>query len=47
MDFLLNDEQRMMIATVRRFIAEELKPLETITLLGAEGQGFKLAMSAS
>ncbi|MEY4884440.1 MAG: hypothetical protein RIS34_2294 [Pseudomonadota bacterium] len=28
MDFLLNDEQRMMIATVRRFIAEELKPLE-------------------
>ena len=28
MDFSLNDEQKMMIATVRRFIAEELKPLE-------------------
>ena len=28
MDFALNDEQRMMIDTVRRFIAEELKPLE-------------------
>ena len=28
MDFALNDEQKMMIATVRRFIAEELKPLE-------------------
>ena len=28
MDFALNDEQRMMIETVRRFISEELKPLE-------------------
>ena len=28
MDFSLNDEQKMMIDTIRRFIAEELKPLE-------------------
>ena len=28
MDFSLNDKQKMMIATLRRFIAEELKPLE-------------------
>jgi acyl-CoA dehydrogenase len=28
MDFSLNDEQRMMIETVRRFITEELHPLE-------------------
>ena len=28
MDFSLNDEQKMMIETVRRFIAEELQPLE-------------------
>lgn len=28
MDFALNDEQKMMIDTIRRFIAEELKPLE-------------------
>jgi acyl-CoA dehydrogenase len=28
MDFSLNDEQKMMIDTVRRFIAEELEPLE-------------------
>jgi acyl-CoA dehydrogenase len=28
MDFSLNDEQKMTIDTVRRFIAEELKPLE-------------------
>lgn len=28
MDFSLNDEQKMMVRTVRRFIAEELKPLE-------------------
>jgi acyl-CoA dehydrogenase len=28
MDFSLNDEQKMMIETVRRFIKEELKPLE-------------------
>ena len=28
MDFSLNEEQKMMIETVRRFIAEELKPLE-------------------
>ncbi|RYF31878.1 MAG: acyl-CoA dehydrogenase [Comamonadaceae bacterium] len=28
MDFSLSDEQKMMIETVRRFIAEELKPLE-------------------
>jgi acyl-CoA dehydrogenase len=36
MDFSLNDEQKMMIETVRRFIAEELKPLET----EVEEQGF-------
>ena len=28
MDFSLNDEQKMMIDTLRRFIAEELHPLE-------------------
>ena len=28
MDFALNDEQKMMIDTIRRFIAEELQPLE-------------------
>lgn len=28
MDFALNDEQKMMIETVRRFIREELRPLE-------------------
>ncbi|WP_293748767.1 acyl-CoA dehydrogenase family protein [Limnohabitans sp. Rim8] len=28
MDFSLNEEQKMMIETVRRFIAEELQPLE-------------------
>ena len=28
MDFSLTDEQKMMIDTIRRFIAEELKPLE-------------------
>ena len=28
MDFALNDEQKMMIDTIRRFIAEELHPLE-------------------
>ena len=28
MDFSLNDEQKMMLETLRRFIAEELKPLE-------------------
>ena len=27
MEFSLNDEQKMLIETVRRFIAEELKPL--------------------
>ncbi|MDO8285008.1 MAG: acyl-CoA dehydrogenase family protein [Rhodoferax sp.] len=36
MDFSLNDEQKMMIDTVRRFIAEELKPLED----EIEDQGF-------
>jgi acyl-CoA dehydrogenase len=35
MDFALNDEQKMMIETVRRFIAEELHPLEDT--LEAEG----------
>lgn len=35
MDFSLNDEQKMMIDTVRRFIAEELHPLEDT--LEAEG----------
>jgi len=30
MDFALNDEQKMMIETVRRFIKEELKPLEDV-----------------
>lgn len=36
MDFSLNDEQRMMIDTVRRFIAEECKPMED----KLEAQGF-------
>ncbi|MDB5886106.1 MAG: acyl-CoA dehydrogenase domain protein, partial [Polaromonas sp.] len=36
MDFSLNDEQKMMIDTVRRFIAEELHPLED----GIEAHGF-------
>ena len=36
MDFSLNDEQKMMIATVRRFITEELRPLEN----GIEDKGF-------
>ena len=35
MDFSLNDEQKMMIDTIRRFIAEELKPLED----GLENEG--------
>jgi len=28
MDFALSDEQKMLIETVRRFIAEECQPLE-------------------
>ena len=36
MDFSLNDEQKMMIDTIRRFIAEELRPLED----DLENQGF-------
>ena len=36
MNFGLSDEQKMMIATVRRFIAEELQPLEA----EVEAQGF-------
>lgn len=36
MDFSLNDEQKMMIDTIRRFIAEELHPLED----ELEDQGF-------
>ncbi|MDO9145182.1 acyl-CoA dehydrogenase family protein [Rhodoferax sp.] len=36
MDFSLNDEQKMMIDTLRRFIAEELHPLED----ALEEQGF-------
>jgi acyl-CoA dehydrogenase len=36
MDFSLNEEQKMMIDTVRRFITEELKPLED----GIEDKGF-------
>ena len=36
MDFSLNDEQKMMIDTIRRFIAEELRPLED----ELENQGF-------
>jgi len=36
MDFSLNDEQKMMIDTVRRFIADELQPLEG----GIEEHGF-------
>jgi len=36
MDFALTDEQKMMIATVRRFIAQELRPLEQ----EVEDQGF-------
>ena len=30
MDFSLTDEQKMMIDTIRRFIAEELQPLEDV-----------------
>ena len=36
MEFSLNDEQKMLIETVRRFIVEELKPLEDTV----ENQGF-------
>lgn len=36
MDFSLNDEQKMLIETVRRFIAEECHPLED----EIESQGF-------
>ena len=36
MDFGLNDEQRMLIDTVRRFIREELQPPEE----QVEEQGF-------
>ena len=36
MDFALNDEQKMMIDTIRRFIAEDLQPLEA----ELEEQGF-------
>ena len=46
MDFSPSDEQKMMIDTVRRFIDEEPKPLEPVSLLGEEEQGFKLAMGA-
>ena len=42
MDFALNGEQKMMIATVRRFIAEELQPLED----EVEQQGFLAADKA-
>jgi acyl-CoA dehydrogenase len=42
MNFALNDEQKMMIATVRRFIAEELQPLED----DIEQQGFLAADKA-
>ena len=43
MDFVLSDEQKMMIATVRRFIAEELHPLEDVV----EQQGFLAADRAT
>ena len=42
MDFALNDEQKMMIATVRSFIAEEQQPLED----EVEQQGFLAADKA-
>ena len=42
MSFELSDEQKMMIATVRRFIAEELQPLEDVV----EQQGFLAANKA-
>lgn len=42
MNFALSDEQKMMIATVRRFIAEELQPLED----EVEVQGFLAADKA-
>ena len=42
MDFELSDEQKMMIATVRRFIAVELQPLED----AVEQQGFLAAEKA-
>lgn len=42
MEFSLSDEQRMLIDTVRRFIGEELKPLED----EVEAQGFLAADKA-
>ena len=36
MDFALNEEQKMMIDTIRRFIAEELHPLEDALETGGE-----------
>ena len=42
MNFALSDEQKMMIATVRRFIAEELQPMED----EVEVQGFLAADKA-
>ncbi|MBK7657523.1 MAG: acyl-CoA dehydrogenase family protein [Betaproteobacteria bacterium] len=45
MDFSLNDEQKMMIDTVRRFIADELKPLEDeLELNGSLPQAKALAV---
>jgi acyl-CoA dehydrogenase len=45
MDFALNDEQKMMIDTVRRFIREELKPLEdTVEHAGALPRDTALAV---
>jgi acyl-CoA dehydrogenase len=43
MDFSLNEEQKMMIDTVRRFIADELKPLEA----GVEENGFLAKATAT
>jgi acyl-CoA dehydrogenase len=43
MDFSLNEEQKMMIDTVRRFIADELKPLEA----GIEENGFLATETAT
>ena len=47
MDFSLNEEQKMMLATVRRFIADELKPLEDeVEAQGALARDKALAIHA-
>ena len=47
MDFSLNEEQKMLLATVRRFIADELKPLEDeVEAQGALARDKALAIHA-